>query len=501
MENPRPRVRWTVFAVIALFAFGVRLPQLGERPMHTDEAINGYITGDLLAGHPFRYDPKDRHGPALYLLAKPIAQLCGATKFADLTEVQLRLTPVIVGSATVLLFGAGVDLFGFAACVVAALLFAIAPLPLYYSRYFIHETLFVAATLGLILSAGKALNTHSLLATALVGLCAGLMLATKETAVIHFFALGVSACGWIWSARPKMMPSRLTGLGILLLGVGIFAITTILLFAWSSRDWEAVGGLTRALPLFAKRAGGEGHEKPFWYYMVLLGSGWSGAILFALAIGGFVIVVFDFAREKLFSPWSFVSLYGVVVATAYTFIPYKTPWLALNFWLPMSLLIGLAVTRLWKKLEQSPARSLLLVPALLIGIAIRHDVRNRVFRFPADEKNPYAYAHTVDQLLELPPRIAKLADEAHLSSPRIAVVAADPWPLPWYLRKYLQVGFWQPGDDTGPANFFITSPDAAEKLGDKLQGFRPEYFGLRPEAIVILWRPEQLTNQPTALQP
>ena len=50
------------------------------------------------------------------------------------------------------MFGAGVEMFGFIACLVAALLFAFAPLPVYYSRYFIHETLFVAATLGLILS-------------------------------------------------------------------------------------------------------------------------------------------------------------------------------------------------------------------------------------------------------------------------------------------------------------------------------------------------------------
>lgn len=500
MENPRPSVRWTVFAVIALLAFGARLPQLGERPMHTDEAINAYITGDLLAGNPFRYDPRDRHGPTLYLLAKPIAQLCGARKFTDLTEAQVRLGPVIIGSVTVLLFGAGVELFGFGTCIVAALLFAIAPLPLYYSRYFIHETLFVAATLGLILSVARVLQTRSFAAAASVGLCSGLMLTTKETAVIHFFALGVAAFGWIWSARAKLLPSRIAALG--LCAVGIFATTTTLLFAWASRDWGAGADLMRAIPHLAKRAGGEGHEKSFWYYTILLGGGWSGAILLALAVGGFVITLFDFVREKAFSPLSFISLYGVIIAAAYSFIPYKTPWLALNFWLPMSLLIGLALTKVWKKLARSPARSSLVVPAIVIAVAIRHDVRNRVFLSPADENNPYAYAHTVDQLLELPPRIAELANEQHLSSPRIAVVAADPWPLPWYLRKFSQVGFWQPGQDTGPADFLITSPEAAGELGDKLKNFRPEYFGLRPEALVILWKPQQvITNQPTASRP
>ena len=169
--------------------------------MHTDEAVNAYITGELLAGKSFHYDPQDRHGPALFVLAKPVALLCGAKDFSELTETQLRLTPVLVGSAMILLFGAGVECFGFIACLVAALLFAFAPLPLYYNRYFIHETLFVAATLGLILSGGRAWRTNAVLSAAHAGFCAALMLACKETAVIHFFALGVAAAaGWLFNA-------------------------------------------------------------------------------------------------------------------------------------------------------------------------------------------------------------------------------------------------------------------------------------------------------------
>ena len=128
--------------------------------MHTDEAVNAYLTGELLAGEAFHYDPQDRHGPALFVVAAPLAKLLGAKNFSGLTEAQLRLTPVLAGSAMILLFGAGVEMFGFIACLVAALLFAFAPLPVYYSRYFIHETLFVAATLGLIVSGGHALQKN-----------------------------------------------------------------------------------------------------------------------------------------------------------------------------------------------------------------------------------------------------------------------------------------------------------------------------------------------------
>src|SRR5512136_1029665 len=101
-----PLVRWTVFVALALLALALRLPRLDERPVHSDEAVNSYTTGELLAGENYHYDPRDRHGPVLYALSEPVARLCGAKSFSELTETELRLTPVLVGSATVLLFGA-----------------------------------------------------------------------------------------------------------------------------------------------------------------------------------------------------------------------------------------------------------------------------------------------------------------------------------------------------------------------------------------------------------
>ncbi len=105
-----------------------------------------------------------------------------------------------------------------------------------------------------------------------------------------------------------------------------------------------------------------------------------------------------------------------------------------------------------------------------LGARVRHDVERRVFQFPVAEDNPYAYAHTGEDLLRLPARLEQLVKEKNLTQPLIAVVAADPWPLPWYLRKFPRTGFWQqPGRDPGAADFFITSPEAAEILGDTLK--------------------------------
>jgi uncharacterized protein (TIGR03663 family) len=492
LANPPPKIRWAVFFTLALLALAVRLPQLGERPMHTDESVNAYITGELMAGEHFHYDPQDRHGPALFLLAKPVAQMCGAKNFAGLTETQVRLSTVLAGTATVLLFGAGGEMFGFIPCLVAALLFAFAPLPVYYSRYFIHETLFVAATLGLILSSGRAWRKTSLSSAALAGFCAALMLACKETAVIHFFALGVATIiGRRFRVSPKIPSAR-----IWLVVAVIFLGTAILLFTGGGQNWAALPDLFRAIPNFTARASGQGHEKSFWYYARLLGGGWSGmAVLFVATIG------FLRASRSPASPARFgIALYALLVFSIYSAIPYKTPWLALNLWLPLAILAGIAVEGGWLAWPKFSARALISIFIAAAGVLIWHDTRERVFQMPADEKNPYAYAHTVEDLLRLPPRLEELARQNKIPNPRIAVVAADAWPLPWYLRKFPQTGFWQPGQETGPADFFITPTDVSGRLAEQLKNFRPEFFGARPDVLLILWSP-MMTNLAAAAPP
>ena len=493
MQNsaqPRRWALWAAFLLVTLLALLLRLPQLGERPMHTDEAVNAYIVGQLLAGQPFTYDPQDRHGPSLAALALPLARMQGARTFSELTESELRLTTVLAGSVTVLLFGAAVEMFGFVPCLIAALLFAVAPLPVYYDRYFIHESIFVAATFGLILTGWRTCQTHSTGQAALAAACAALMLASKETAVLHFFAL--AAAGFVFwrrnlrgknSAGPRRPKATLVA-------AAVFLLLTVVLFTWFGSNWKALPALFQAFPHFLARAGGQGHQEPFWYYLQLLTGGWSGGMLFALACFGF----FETARKRSPLPYRFLAIYALLLAVAYSLIPYKTPWLALNFWLPIALFAGVAVESLWRMAAKLPTHRIAIrATCVLVGAVsaalIVHDTRQRVFVYPADEANPYAYAHTSEDLLGLPAEIERLAHEDAIAAPRIAVIAADPWPLPWYLRHVAQVGFWQPGQQPGKMDFYITSTEAADQYAEQLKDFRPEFFGVRPGVLTILWAP------------
>jgi uncharacterized protein (TIGR03663 family) len=484
------RTRWAAFLLLSLFGLALRLPHLSARPMHTDEAVNAYIVGQLLAGQPFSYDSQDRHGPALAAFALPLARMQGAKALSDLTESELRLTPVLAGIATILLFGAAAEMFGFAPCLIAALLFACAPLPVYYDRYFIHESLFVAATFGFILTSWGACKERSTGQALLAGVCAALMVACKETAVLHFSALVAAAlCYRLWNLRgtsagdgwrPKLV----------VVAAAAFMLLSVALFTWFGSNWKALAVLPHAVPSLLARAGGEGHQKPFWYFARLLTGGWSGGMIFALACIGFI----QTARKRQPSPYGFLSFYAFFLAGIYSLVPYKTPWLALNLWLPIALFAGLAVVSFWRVPAKHSALRLA-IPAfcILVGVfalvLMAHDTHQRVFADPAGETNPYAYAHTSEDLLGLPSEIEQMTRQNAIAAPRIAVIAADPWPLPWYLRSFPQTGFWQPGQQVGKADFYITSADAADQHKDQLQNLHPEFFGVRPGVLIVLWSP------------
>jgi predicted membrane-bound mannosyltransferase len=87
--------------LVVLGALLFRLPSLGLRPMHHDEANQAMKFGTLLETGEYRYDPADHHGPSLYYLTWVLAKTLGRTTTASLDEAMLRLLPALFGAGTV----------------------------------------------------------------------------------------------------------------------------------------------------------------------------------------------------------------------------------------------------------------------------------------------------------------------------------------------------------------------------------------------------------------
>ena len=143
---PQATALLPVLAITAAAAF--RAPDLDLRPMHADESVQAAIFRKLWLEGDYAYDPREFHGPTLPYATLPSAWLSGAGSFAETTEAAYRAVPVAFGVGAVLLIGFFHGGLGRLAALSAALLAAISPAMVFYSRYYIHETLLVFFTLG-----------------------------------------------------------------------------------------------------------------------------------------------------------------------------------------------------------------------------------------------------------------------------------------------------------------------------------------------------------------
>lgn len=469
--NSNRSSRWlegVLVALVLLLALGVRLHDLAARPMHADEANQAVKLGGLLAGEGYRFDPHDHHGPTLYYFSEGVARLRGETTLDALTEFTVRLTPVLAGVLAVLLLWILVRPQGRWPALLAALLLAVAPAAVYYSRYFIQETLLVTFTLGAFVC-GRAWWERRGWGWAMgTGVCLGLMLATKASALVFVAAawLALTACG-----RTRRTPWREVGLA------GIVA--ALVAAAFYASFGSNLGGLRDALvspfSMLGRVAGGEsGHEKPWWYYARLFlyqregGILWDESVLLVPALVGGVL---GWRRGGL--P-RFLAVYTLVVAVVFSLTPYKTPWQVVNLVPGICVLAAAAL---------ASVRRWVAIPLVLVVVTgLGWQTRQAVFLRPADERNPFAYVHTVPDMLKVP------AIAAAVPAGPVKVIGHEYWPLPWYLRARPAVGFWTEAPADCDGELVFVEADQAEAVRARLKGkYTESFLGLRPGVLVVVF--------------
>ena len=192
---------WLVSSVVIMGVAAVlRLYDLALVPFHHDEGVNGNFLVRLVREGYYHYDPANYHGPTLYYFSAVIPWILrflsgtSAQNAYGLNTVTVRLVPVGFGLATIWLVLLLRRRIGTVGALCAATLLAISPGAVYLSRYFIHETLFVFFTLGIVVAGLKYYDTGKSLYLLLASISAALLFATKETAVI---SVAVLAIAWI----------------------------------------------------------------------------------------------------------------------------------------------------------------------------------------------------------------------------------------------------------------------------------------------------------------
>src|SRR4051812_37155387 len=69
---------WRLASIVILAGSAfIRLYELGLKPMHHDEGVNGFFLTTLFRQGIYHYDPNNYHGPTLYYFALVVTKING----------------------------------------------------------------------------------------------------------------------------------------------------------------------------------------------------------------------------------------------------------------------------------------------------------------------------------------------------------------------------------------------------------------------------------------
>ena len=541
----------------------LRTYKLGLKPLHHDEGVNGFFLTKLIREGIYQYDPGNYHGPTIYYFARAVTFVLG------LNTIAIRLVTVMFGVATVWLALLLRRYIGTIGALTAAGLIAISPGAVYLSRYFIHETLVVFFTFGIVVALLKyheseppespnttsgiiaiiasivlvassfaAVYRHQFLRielllimvsaivvvqslwhhdgarsiyVVLAAISTALLFASKETALASVSVLLLSLIltsvylrlkrnparelrktrrggkrkdprkvdGWLHSTIERLGGPKRIGF-MFIVSLAIFVFVNLLFYSSFFTYPKGVADSLQTYMIWARTGKKEhvhGLTQHFTWLMVME----SPALMLGI-VGAFVSVIRANSRFALFAAqWGF----GLLVA--YSIVPYKTPWLALNFIIPLAIAGGYAVNEFysWDKRE---LRFVSFVLAAVVVVSGYQTIKLNFFHYD-DEEYVYVYGHTYRGFLPMVDEIQRIGQKTGQNNEiEIAVFSPDYWPLPWYIRDYNKVGYFNQPSQTNSALVIINETQEAE-LYSTLPGRyrRVSDYPLRPGVVLVLY--------------
>lgn len=498
--------RWLPVALLLALgvAAGLRWPKLDHRPMHNDEAVNAIKFGELSEHGHYRYDPDEHHGPSLLYSALAFARLTAAPDFANFSEQRLRWVTVLFGLGLICLLPLITDGLGRAGTAWAAVFTATSPAFVFYSRYFIHEMLLVFFTFLALVAGWRYWRSRKLGWMLLAGAALGLMDATKETFVITLAAAAIALVlnqTWNHYIDASGLPVKAPRLCLWHLAMGLAAWLAVAVILFSSFFTNPSGPLDslRTYQAWSGRAAGDSphiHGWAFYFHRLLWfhtakGPVFTEALILLLAL---VAAMAGFRRRRLAGAHAslvrFIALYTFILSAFYSLLAYKTPWCLLSFWHGMILLAGVGVAIIVRPVRGELPRAALNLLFLAGAAHLAMEAWAASITYAADQRNPYVYAQTSPDILRLVSKIDALATVSPQRDQMLIKVMApeqDYWPLPWYLRRFHQVGWWEQPPENPFAPVMVVSAKLHAGLDEKATHIMVGYFTLRPQVFFELY--------------
>ncbi len=458
--------------------------------MHTDEAVHAIKFGALLEENKYRYDPHEYHGPTLNYFTLIPSLTVSPKKLAEIDERTLRIVPVFFGMF--LFLGLFLLKNGLSRPVVffASLFLAISPAMVFYSRYYIQEMLLVSFSFSAIVSGYRYVKSKNPVWAFFAGVFLGLMHATKETCIIVFGAMFLAlfltwTLGYRQKGKPFLFNTKINPWHILILTATAFVISALFYSSFFTHPRGILDSFA-AYKYYLQRAGQTNwHIHPwFYYFKLLIGSKhaarpfWNELIIVILSGIGLAVALRRKQHPQVDqSLFRFFAFYTVILALIYSIIPYKTPWSMLGFYFGMILLAAFGVTSLLT-INKSIILRIFVFLFLVLGVGdliVLSYLSN--FKYEADPSNPYVYAHTSRDVLAIAQRVEKIA-QVHPDGKNMVIEVICPeddyWPLPWYLRFFPNIGWWNKVNFSQPAaQVIIASPSVESELLKKLYEWPP----------------------------
>jgi uncharacterized protein (TIGR03663 family) len=420
----------------------------------------------------YRYDPENYHGPLYFYVLFVFLTLGGRNLWA------LRLPAVIASLASVWAALKFNRFFGSATARLGALALAVSPAAVFYGRSAIHESWVVLAlmilTLGLLGLWKEGLRRDLVLVV--VGVV--MLLLLKETAVIHLVCFVLAGlCLMLWQKLVPSVPAQsLAARRWNWRDALLFSLITlvVMLFFYSGTflNWQGVPDFFRAYgKWFQTGVGAGGHEKTDyqfgscgllnWYWVALMVRYEWPALL-----GLLVAVRLAWPAPPMLR---YLAIYALGVLTAYSIVPYKTPWCIISILWPFALLFGAGIVELREKLPRAIGPFLaVVVLAGSLALCIRLN-----FRHYTDPKEPYVYVQTQPGIAVITEPLLGLAVRDPRKHELSGMILLESYyPLPWILGEFSKIGYYE--KDKEPTKFdadFITALSSRDReIEQKLSG-------------------------------